>query len=119
MDDLNNDPLDRTDPAGLDCKPKGGTTTCDSQVTGSHTPKTISFKTPKGVAEGTLRSSSLAEHHYSYPTPHHKFDSAVRGGLTFSDTGISNGMDAPARHGIRRARVEVLRNHSNRQERPR
>ena len=30
-----------------------------------------------------------------------------RGGPGFSDTGISNGMDAPARHGITCAKVEV------------
>jgi len=91
-DDLNlyayvyNDPIDRTDPTGLDCKSKGGTTTCDIQVTGSHIPKTISFKTPKGVAEGTLRSSSLAEHHYSYPSPHNKSDSAVQQSMVADPT---------------------------------
>src|ERR1039458_340528 len=43
----------------------------------------------------------------------------VRGGAGFSDTGISNGMDAPAWRGIKCAKVEVSSDHLNQQERPR
>ncbi len=42
-----------------------------------------------------------------------------RGGAGFLDTGISNGMDAPAWHGIKCAKVEVSSDHLNQQERPR
>ena len=42
-----------------------------------------------------------------------------RGGAGFSDTGISNGMDAPAWRGIKCAKVEVSSDHLNQQERPR
>ena len=44
---------------------------------------------------------------------------AQRGGAGFSDTGISNGMDAPAWRGIKCAKVEVSSDHLNQQERPR
>src|ERR1019366_4987754 len=42
-----------------------------------------------------------------------------RGGAGFSDTGISNGMDAPAWRGIKCAKVEVSSDYLNQQERPR
>jgi hypothetical protein len=43
----------------------------------------------------------------------------LSGGAGFSDTGISNGMDAPAWRGIKCAKVEVSSDHLNQQERPR
>jgi RHS repeat-associated protein len=55
----NNDPLNLTDPLGLDCVSAGGTTSCTTSA------YSVSFPTPKGWQDFT--SSSTNYHFYSTP----------------------------------------------------
>jgi RHS repeat-associated protein len=74
---VGNDPINKTDPDGRDCKSNNGTTTCDVPVTGTRLPRTISFPTPKDVS-GTQRSSSPDRRVYDKRLPHGKSDRAVQ-----------------------------------------
>jgi RHS repeat-associated protein len=56
---VNNDPLNATDPLGLDCVSAGGTTSCTTSA------YSVSFPTPKGWQDFT--SSSTNYHFYSTP----------------------------------------------------
>ena len=55
----NNDPLNFTDPLGLDCVSAGGTTTCSTSA------YNVNFPTPKDLQDFT--SSSTNYHFYSTP----------------------------------------------------
>jgi RHS repeat-associated protein len=56
---VNNDPLNNTDPLGLDCMSSGGTTSCTTSA------YSVNFPTPKGWQDFT--SSSTNYHFYNTP----------------------------------------------------
>ncbi len=81
---VNDDPIDNTDPTGLDCNSGNGTTTCDPGVKGL---PAVSFPTPKGWPSH-IGPGSKDYHHYDKTV-------ATKGGETRADQTRNGIVKAP------------------------